>query len=48
MGVANLKPAEQRWQGQLIRFAPYIVIGVILIILPLFLSPYLQSTMMTK
>lgn len=48
MGVANPKFAGQPWQGQLIRFAPYIVIGVILIILPLFMSPYLQSTIMTR
>ncbi len=40
MKTTKLKPI-----GQLIRFAPYIVIGVILIILPLFLSPYLQSMM---
>ena len=48
MGVANLKPAGQPWQGQLIRIAPYIVIGVILIILPLFLSPYVQGVVLTK
>jgi branched-chain amino acid transport system permease protein len=48
MGVAKLKPVGEPWQGQLIRFAPYIVIGVILIILPLFLSPYVQGVLLTK
>ena len=42
METTKLKPI-----GQLIRFAPYILIGVILIILPLLLPSYLQS-MMTK
>jgi len=45
--TAELKPIGKPWQGQLIRFAPYILIGVILIIIPLFLPMYLQS-MMTK
>lgn len=48
MGVTKLKPVGQPWHGQLIRFAPYIVIGVILIILPLFLSPYVQGVLLTK
>jgi len=48
MGVTKLKPVGQPWHGQLIRFAPYIVIGVILIILPLFLSPYVQCVLLTK
>ena len=47
MKTAELKPIGQSWQGQSIRFAPYILIGVILIILPLFLPMYLQS-MVTK
>jgi branched-chain amino acid transport system permease protein len=48
MGVTKLKPVGQPWHGQLIRFAPYIIIGVILIILPLFLSPYVQGVLLTK
>jgi branched-chain amino acid transport system permease protein len=48
MGVTKLKPVGQPWHGQLIRFAPYIVIGAILIILPLFLSPYVQGVLLTK
>jgi len=47
MKTTELKPLGIPWQGRLIRFAPYILIGVILIILPLFLPMYLQS-MMTK
>jgi len=47
MRTDKLRPIGQPWQGQLIRFAPYIITGVILIILPLFLPPYLQN-MMTK
>lgn len=47
MRTAKLKPVRQAWQGQLIRFAPHIGSGVILVVLPLFLSSYLQS-MMTK
>lgn len=47
MKIAELKPAGQPWQGQLIRFAVYVVIGLILIVLPIFLPMYLQS-LMTK
>jgi len=45
--IAEIKPAGQPWQGQLIRFAVYVVIGLILIVLPIFLPMYLQS-LMTK
>ncbi|MFW6118227.1 MAG: branched-chain amino acid ABC transporter permease [Chloroflexota bacterium] len=45
MTAANPKPARQLWQGQSIRFAPYIVSGLVLIILPIFLSPYIQMVM---
>lgn len=45
MGAANLKSFKPPRQGDVIRFAPYIVIGVILIILPLFLPSHLQYLM---
>lgn len=35
------------WQGQVIRYTPYIVVGIILIILPLFVNPYIKD-MLTK
>jgi len=41
------KPVRYAWQGILLRFTPQIVCGVILLILPLFISSYLQ-TMVTK
>lgn len=49
MGIrtAILKPTRQRWEGQLVRFAPYIAGGVILIILP-FLLPSFYQGIMTK
>lgn len=47
MKTANQKPIRQPWQEQLVRFAPHIAGGVILIILPPFLSIHLQS-MLTK
>ena len=47
MKIAELKSVGQPWQGQLIRFAPYTLAGIILLIIPLLLPMYLQS-MMTK
>lgn len=41
------KPIRQTWQGHLVRFAPYITGGTILILLPPFLPVYVQS-LMTK
>jgi len=41
------KPLRQPWQGRLVSFAPYIVSGVVLILLPPFMSGHLQS-MLTK
>lgn len=44
MGIARLKETiKQPWREQLIRFAPYIVGGVILILLPAVLPLYLRS-----
>lgn len=44
MVMAKLKEASrQPWQGQLIRFAPFIVGGVILIILPAVMPSYVQG-----
>jgi len=45
METVKLRPASQPWQEQLIRFTPYIASGLILIILPPFLPPYLQGLM---
>ncbi len=47
MEATKLKSTEQSWQRQLVRFAPYIIIGVISIPLPPFLPLYVQS-LMTK
>ena len=47
MGIANVKSITQFQQKQLVRFAPYIIIGAIFILSPPFLPLYLQS-MMTK
>ena len=47
MERSNLKPVRQPWQEQVVRFAPYIAAGLILIILPLFVPLYLRS-MLTK
>jgi len=47
MVTTKLKTSLMNVPGQLIRFAPYIVAGMILIILPLFLSNYWLN-MMTK
>ncbi len=44
MATAKLKEAiKQPWQGQLIRFTPYIVGGVILLILPAVMPSYVQG-----
>jgi len=43
----ELKLIKQPLQERLLRFAPHVFIGVILLIFPFLLSPYLQS-MMTK
>jgi len=44
MGTARLKEAvKQPWQGQLIRFTPYIVGIVILVILPAVMPSYVQG-----
>ncbi len=45
MQTTNLKPRRQTWQRELLRFAPYIIGGLILIILPPLLPPYLQRIM---
>jgi branched-chain amino acid transport system permease protein len=43
--IARLKEATQQpWREQLIRFAPYIVGGIILVLLPAIVPLYLQST----
>ena len=47
MRKTNLKPVRRLWQEQLVRFAPYIACGLILIVLPLAVPAYLQS-MLTK
>ena len=47
MKGTNQKPVRWPWQEQLVRFAPYIVSGLILVILPLAVPPYLRS-MLTK
>ena len=48
MRRTNLKAfSRQVWQGQLVRYASYILVGGILIILPPLLSTYVQS-LMTK
>lgn len=48
MAIARVKEAaRQPWQGQLIRFAPYIIGGVILVILPAVMPSYIQG-MFTK
>jgi len=47
MGTANPRPTQQLLKEQLARFAPYIACGIILIIVPLFLSSYVQG-LMTK
>jgi branched-chain amino acid transport system permease protein len=47
MSTTKLGLIRQSWRGQLIRFAPYVIAGVILVLLPLFLPTYLRS-MMTK
>jgi branched-chain amino acid transport system permease protein len=47
MKTTGLKPITEAWQGQLLRVAPYIAVGVILFILPLFAPQYVQS-LMTK
>lgn len=44
MGIARLKEAiRQPWREQLIRFAPYIIGGIILVLLPAVLPLYLRS-----
>lgn len=45
MGATKLETIMQPEGSQLINFAPYVAIGVILVILPAFLSSYLQSVM---
>jgi branched-chain amino acid transport system permease protein len=46
VGIARLKETiKQPWHGQLIHFAPHIIVGIILIVIPLFLPQYLQSMM---
>lgn len=47
MKIAELKPVGQPRQGRLVRFSLYFVIGLILIVLPIFLPMYLQG-LMTK
>ncbi len=47
MGTAKQKSSGFLWQGQLIRFAPHIIGGVIFILLVPFLPTYIQS-LMTK
>lgn len=47
MGRTNLEQIRQAWQQQLVYFAPYIVCGIILVLLPPFIPPYLQR-MLTK
>jgi branched-chain amino acid transport system permease protein len=41
--TVQLKPISRAWQEPLIRFAPYIVGGIILVILPLFLPSPIQG-----
>lgn len=47
METTDVKSLRQPWQGQLARFAPYILSGLILVILPPLLPAYVQS-LMTK
>jgi len=47
MSETKLNPSGKSWQQRLITYAPYILAGVILIIIPPFLPMYLQS-MATK
>jgi branched-chain amino acid transport system permease protein len=46
MVEAGQKSKRQLWQGQLLSFAPYVIAGVILIILPPFTSAYIQGILM--
>lgn len=43
----TIKTTGQTWQGRLLSFAPYILCGVILVLLPPFMSTHIQS-MLTK
>ena len=43
MNETSLNIARQSWRQRLIRYAPYILVGVILIILPSFVPSYIRS-----
>jgi branched-chain amino acid transport system permease protein len=45
MDSVNPKHVRQSWHNQVVAFAPYIISGLVLMILPLLISPYLQSIM---
>lgn len=45
MGTADPRPVRRSWQGRVVRFAPYIAGGMILIILPPLTSSYPQIVM---
>lgn len=47
MPRTNQESFTQSWQWQLVRFAPHIAIGIVVILLPPFLPLYIQS-LMTK
>jgi branched-chain amino acid transport system permease protein len=47
MGIAKQEPVGKKWQGLLFRSIPYVIVVIILILLPVFVPPYLQS-MVTK
>jgi len=41
--AASLKPMKQAWQRQLVRYVPYIILGVILLIWPPFMGAYVRT-----
>ena len=45
MSTTTLKYGKRSFQGQLVRFGPYIIGGIILILLPLLIPSYLNSLM---